>query len=389
MSTSAEAVFAPQSPSERVDLDSLSAYSERIFGMLPRRDQRRWATVYLRCLLATPGHKSRRRMAGRLALPSSASQSLQQFITSSPWDWRSPRRQIAHLAAGLMPDAVWTTGVVLLPRGGTQSVGLQQHLVPESGRHINCQVGIALFLTDSRRSIPVDWKLMLNDSWCGDPERRSRAKIPREVTPRPAWALTLEMMAESARGQGAGSAPLLHGLGPSRHPDQLASQLSRAGRDFVIEVAPHQPFDVTREGSHDSARTTLRTSTAAGILQDRFREEPAAHGGGRRLRSALVRFPSPGAGRAAARPVHRLVAEIPAVRQRPCRFWVTSLRDAPPPAIHALAQRSALTDATVQCLRDNLGFLDFEGRSFPGWHHHMTLASAAYLYRCLGQAPQP
>ncbi len=29
---------------------------------------------------------------------------------------------------------------------------------------------------------------------------------------------------------------------------------------------------------------------------------------------------------------------------------------------------------------------DFEGRSFVGWHHHMTLVSAAYAYDSLGVA---
>jgi len=31
----------------------------------------------------------------------------------------------------------------------------------------------------------------------------------------------------------------------------------------------------------------------------------------------------------------------------------------------------------------DFGLLDFEGRSFPGWYHHMALVSAAYTYRRL------
>ncbi|MFD0431908.1 hypothetical protein ACFQ60_46150 [Streptomyces zhihengii] len=42
-----------------------------------------------------------------------------------------------------------------------------------------------------------------------------------------------------------------------------------------------------------------------------------------------------------------------------------------------------MTEAAVRDVQNELGLLDFEGRSFPGWHHHMTLASAAYLYRRL------
>ncbi|MFG3016115.1 IS701 family transposase [Streptomyces cinerochromogenes] len=384
MSTQATAVLtAPPRPGRSGHPD-LTAYSERVFGHLPRSDQRRWAAVYLRGLLATPGRKSGRRMARVLGLPSAASQSLQQFITSSPWDWESPRRELSRIAADLMPNAVWTTGAVLLRRGGTQSVGLHQRLVPESGRHINCQVGIGLFLTDGLRSVPVHWQLVLNDTWCDDPERRRRARIPHDVTPRPAWALTLDMLAQSAADRVAVSAPLVHSLDHSRDPSRLAAQLHQAGRDFVIEVPAHQPFTAILPGRDASDPATMRTTTAAGLLEGHVRTTPSLRGEDIRLGSATVRFHSPRATSPAARRTLRLVAEIPAARRQPSRFWVTSLREATPQAVHALALRSELTGRTVQRLQNDLGLLDFEGRSYPGWHHHMTLASAAYLYRCLG-----
>lgn len=37
----------------------------------------------------------------------------------------------------------------------------------------------------------------------------------------------------------------------------------------------------------------------------------------------------------------------------------------------------------------SLGLLDFEGRSYPGWHHHMALVSAAYAFRSLGDDSAP
>ncbi|MGQ4426735.1 hypothetical protein ACN6LL_001412, partial [Streptomyces violaceoruber] len=48
--------------------------------------------------------------------------------------------------------------------------------------------------------------------------------------------------------------------------------------------------------------------------------------------------------------------------------------------ILALLQRPDLTRVALQRLQDDFGLLDFEGRSFPGWHHHMTMASAAGVY---------
>ncbi|GAA3436544.1 hypothetical protein GCM10018954_061530 [Kutzneria kofuensis] len=34
-------------------------------------------------------------------------------------------------------------------------------------------------------------------------------------------------------------------------------------------------------------------------------------------------------------------------------------------------------------LNDGFGLRHFEGRSFRGWHHHVTLASAAHAYATL------
>ncbi|WP_338784225.1 transposase [Streptomyces sp. DG1A-41] len=388
MSAHATAVLAAPTRPGQTSLTDLTAYSERVFGHLPRSDQRRWAAVYLRGLLSTPGRKSGRRMARVLGLPPSASQALQQFITPSPWDWEAPRRELSRIAADLMPGAVWTTGTVLLRRGGTQSVGLHQHLMPESGQHINCQVGIGLFLTDSRRSIPVHWRLVLNDTWCDDPERRRRAKIPHDVTPRPAWALTLDMVTRSAADQVAVSAPLVYSLDHSRDPSRLAAHLHRIGRDFVIEVPPHQPFTAIPPGDDACEPARMRTGTAAGLLEGYVRTAPPLRADGTRLCSVAVRFHSPQAASPMAQRPLWLVAEIPVARRQPSRFWVTSLRDAGPHVSHKLALRKELTNATVQRLQNDLGLLDFEGRSFPGWHHHMTLASAAYLYRCLASGEQ-
>ncbi|HET9142302.1 MAG TPA: hypothetical protein VFO68_23245, partial [Actinophytocola sp.] len=46
-----------------------------------------------------------------------------------------------------------------------------------------------------------------------------------------------------------------------------------------------------------------------------------------------------------------------------------------------LSRRSGQED--MAALRDNFGLQDFEGRSYAGWHHHVTLVSAAHAYRTL------
>ena len=46
-----------------------------------------------------------------------------------------------------------------------------------------------------------------------------------------------------------------------------------------------------------------------------------------------------------------------------------------------LSPRAAHEDMAT--LRNNFGLQDFEGRSYAGWHHHVTLVSAAHTYQML------
>jgi hypothetical protein len=100
--------------------------------------------------------------------------------------------------------------------------------------------------------------------------------------------------------------------------------------------------------------------------------------------SSLVQLPTePGnTDTTAPEPVYRLlVAECPAADGRRWRdYWLTSLVGSPVGDILSLTRHSACAEAVAKVLADDFGLNDFEGRSFPGWHHHMTLVGAAYAY---------
>jgi len=44
---------------------------------------------------------------------------------------------------------------------------------------------------------------------------------------------------------------------------------------------------------------------------------------------------------------------------------------------------------TADCMDGRYELLDFAGRSFPAWHHHMTMASAAYAHLRLADSGYP
>ena len=110
---------------------------------------------------------------------------------------------------------------------------------------------------------------------------------------------------------------------------------------------------------------------------------PTGRWGSRALRGApLTDGPYPGGGGLAATeptPFH-LVSAWTASSDRPIAMWLTNL---PPTRIDhglSLAALSAQRLGDVAELGAEYGLLDFEGRSFRGWHHHTTLVSAAYAF---------
>ncbi|MER5349005.1 transposase [Kitasatospora sp. NPDC002551] len=362
---------------------AVSRFAEQVFAHLTRIDQRRWARAYLHGLLAAPGRKSLSNMAASLATgptAATASLSLQQFINGSPWDWRPARRVLARAAAGDRPVRAWTASLAVIPKRGDQAVGVHRRFVPDAGRTLKCQAAPGLFVATDRDAVPVDWSLLLDPSWTDDPQRRGRARIPDGLAPYAAGELLLGMV-DRLRAL-LPVAPLVADLGVADEPLRLAGALARRSVPYLLEVRGGQavrPVLQATTGRHGRVRQD--TTTAEALFPHRRPRTPGAPQPV--LRGAPVLLPGPPGPHGT--PVHRLWAHGggPA---GPRRYWLTDLTE-DAPGVLALLNAARATRTTVDRLGSDFGLLDFSGRSFTGWHHHMTLVSAAYsLSRSLGPA---
>ncbi|MGW2540419.1 IS701 family transposase [Kitasatospora sp. NPDC001574] len=357
---------------------AVSRFAEQVFAHLARIDQRRWARAYLHGLLAAPGRKTLSNMAASLSTGSTAataSLSLQQFINGSPWDWRPARRVLAGLATGDRPVRAWTATLAVIPKRGDQAVGVHRRFVPEAGRTIKCQAAPGLFVATDRDAVPVDWSLLLDSNWTADPERRTRARIPETAAPRPTGELLVEMVDRlTARRP---PAPLVADLTVVDDPVRLAAALAHRSVPYVLEVRPNQavrPVLQATTGHH--GRVQQSTMPAEALFPRRRARTPGAPQPV--LRGAPVLLPGlpPGLPGGRGGPVHRLWAHGGG-SGGPRRYWLTDLAE-DAPAVLALLDTVTVTRTTVDRLGADFGLLDFSGRSYSGWHHHMTLVSAAY-----------
>lgn len=172
----------------------LVAFATEVFEPLARADQRRWGEVYLRGLMLDGKRKSIQPMASRL--PDGNEQALQQFISQSPWDWRPVRQRLAtQMTAAVDPDA-WIVDDTGFPKFGNASVGVARQYSGTLGKVANCQVGVSIHAATDQASCPIDWRLVLPESWDADTARRRAAHLPEAVRHRPKWQLVLDMLDE-------------------------------------------------------------------------------------------------------------------------------------------------------------------------------------------------
>lgn len=301
------------------------------------------------------------------------------------------------MAAELSPVRAWTTAVSVIPKRGMHSVGVHRRFVAETGRTLNCQVAIGLFLSTADRSIPVDWRILLDDSWLGDDHRRRRARIPASITPRPEWTHVLDFADHIASRHPLTMAPLVVDLRAVADAGPLAAAFTRRGLDFVLEVGPAQPVlpapDQPGRPGYRSGRGATVTTAGEFLSRGNAGQSRIVTTPGRSPQSrpvivytGLVRLPQAigVAGRAPG--VYRLLGEWSPITRGVGRYWITSLVDRCDGEILSFARHFGHAKVAVQDLKDRFGLLDFEGRSFPGWHHHMTMVSAAYAYSRLCRA---
>jgi DDE superfamily endonuclease len=187
-------------------------FTAEMLGGLARKDQRAAGELYVRGLLADGQRKSMVPMAARLGIDH---QRLQQFITSSTWDYAAVRRNVARWFASSQPVAALVVDDTGFPKDGYASPCVARQYSGTLGKTGNCQVAVSVHLVSEHASCAADWRLFCPESWddqalddpvaaAGARRRRERAGIPDEVRHREKWRLALDMIQEMAGPGGWG-----------------------------------------------------------------------------------------------------------------------------------------------------------------------------------------
>ncbi|CAM5533063.1 putative ISXo8 transposase [Streptomyces narbonensis] len=96
-----------------------------------------------------------------------------------------------------------------------------------------------------------------------------------------------------------------------------------------------------------------------------------------------VALPTPGGER--MRPLV-LLGEWDDPRRAPARVWISDLTHSPVGSLLRLTKLARRVERDFVEVGEGAGLRDFVGRSFRGWHRHITLASAAHAATLLASS---
>lgn len=404
----------------------LEDFAAEAFEPFARNDQRRWGRVYLQVLQADGQRKSVETMAARLGADGNR-QALAHFITTSPWDPAHVRARLAwKMEAAIRPSALIFDDTGFL-KDGNASACVSRQYTGTAGKVTNCQVGVSLHLASDLASAAVDWRLFLPETWApgsvkadpGKVTRRTACGVPDNIGHVEKWQLALDMLDETRswgievplavadagygdaaafrRGLQARSLNYVVGISTTLwaqpcHALPVAEPYSGIGRRPVAKY-PDKPQSVKQ-------LVIAAGRKAAKPVQWREGSRPGTgRSGFKRMYSRFVTLRIRPAGREVRQAVEGpelpecwLLAEWPADQAEPVQFWLSDLpADTPLTTLVGLAELRWRIEHDYREMKQALGLAHFEGRTWNGRHHHVTLVSLAHAFctlQRLARAPK-
>jgi SRSO17 transposase len=407
-----EATLQMESPAVGVR-ERLADFVEEVVVRLPLRRQRENALLYVRGLVEHGGRKSLQPTLFRLEQTPACYESMQQFLADSPWDPALLLRACAERVAPAIGVRAWVVDDTGIVKDGQHSPGVKRQYSGTLGKIGNCQITVSVHAVGERGTLPLGWSLYLPEEWCEDQARRQKAKIPEAVRfqTKPQLAAGL---CEQAAGWELPAAPL---LADSAYGDDTAfrTRLAELELEYVVAVraetsvyGPETAFVVPqRNGPTGRPRTVARPDRKPESVRSLARRLPAKAWQTLRCRTtptgedvsgrfAFVRV-------VATHPVRNnnlppreewLIIEWPAHEEAPSDYWLSNLpENENRERLARLARLRWTIELDYRQLKGELGLDHYEGRSYPGFHHHCALVTCAHAFLTLERlnpkAPRP
>ncbi|RMD61218.1 IS701 family transposase [Candidatus Parcubacteria bacterium] len=376
--------------------EKFERYHHRFGHLFARREPREQSAKYLRGLMGTLPRKNGWQLAE--AVGDATPDATQRLLYQARWHADAARDVYLQFVVECFgdPEAIGVVDETGFLKQGTASVGVARQYTGTAGKTANCQVGTFLSYATDQAQLLLDRRLYLPEVWCHDTARRQQAKVPEQIgfhtKPQQAWE-----MLEHAWNQGV---PMRWVVGDEVYGNatHLRDKVHDAQRWYVLAVASNTPVWRSwpplvhpRPGKCRRRRRKkprlAPTAPQATTVKEVFLSWPCW-----RWHRLTVAEGEKGP-KTYDWACQRIVESRQGLPSR--EGWLLVRRSIGNPAdisyylsnapqetsLLRLAQVASMRYTVEQCIEETkgeVGLDEYEVRSWPSWHRHITLSMMAH-----------
>jgi len=362
------------------------AFVGELTRVIGHADRARPLRDYCAGLLVSEGRRSVEPIASVTA-PAEVSvqhQKLLHFVADAPWLDEPVLAKVREMVLPTIerhgPIEAWIIDDTSFPKHGSHSVGVHHQYCGQLGKQANCQVAVTLSIANHHASLPIAYRLYLPKEWAEDAARRKKARVPKAITFKTKPQIALEQV-RKAYAAGVPHGVLLMDASYGSN-SALRTGISALGLNYVAAVVASVKVRRASERGAPDPRLTVK-QLALTLPKHAWRTITWREGTNEQLRSRFARVQvhtSPTRGRR-GRPEETLLIEWPEDKSEPTKYWLTTVdKDIAFRALVDLVKMRWRIERDYQELKQEIGLGHYEGRGWPGFHHHGTLCIAAYAF---------
>jgi SRSO17 transposase len=362
----------------------LAAYLGELTTVVGHANRVRPMMDYCAGLLVTEGRRNAETMAvvTKPGHVSAQHQKLMHIVANSEWSDEQMLAKVQELVVPSMtrrgPIEAWIIDDTSFPKQGRHSVGVHHQYCGQLGKQANCQTTVTLSIANHHASLPIAYRLYLPRVWADDKARRKKAHVPGAIRFKTKPQIALEQI----------RAALLAGVAPSvvlmdagyGNNSILRQAITALGLTYVAAILSTTKVRPVREDAPKPPRVSVE-ALALSLPKRAWRTVAWREGTNKKLRSRFARVrvrvsPIRGAARFAE---ETLLIEWPKGEAKPTKYWLATVD--PDMSLRRLVDIAKMRwriEHDYRDLKQEIGLGHYEGRGWPGFHHHGTLCIASY-----------
>jgi SRSO17 transposase len=263
------------------------------------------------------------------------------------------------------------------PKQGKASVGVARQYSGTLGKVGNCQVAVTCCYTDPQASWPVAVRLYLPQPWAEDPERRQQARVPAQMTFQTKPEIALACL-DQARAWGVPHRCVVADADYGDNPNFLAGLESRQ-EWYVVGVRTDFRVSVGRASTSPMLRADELLQSVPRWQWRTIRWRQGTKGWLRKKFMAVRCWRVTAGGQ---RHVGWLVGER-ATRGQPEErkyHWSNLSATVTLEELAGYAHRRHAVEQFHEEAKGELGWDQYQGRLWPGFHRHAVTVMLAYSF---------